>query len=198
MMSRRLLAPLAVALLAASAVAQEPPPPGAADLINGLLAGLMGFKEVSPAGAAGRRGRRGRRSLQGAVPLDFITPVELRPYLKEVLDDEYPHHRADADARLLIALDLLPPGTSLRDLRARLLEDNVAGFYDERPGRKKLFAVSEDRALTPSNQIVLATSCATRCRTSTSTCTAASRSRWGISTTAGWPSWRSSKATPRW
>ena len=155
-MSRRLLATLAAALLAAGAVAQEPPPPGPADLINGLLAGLMGFKEVSPAELQAEVADVGGVPFKAPVPLDFITPGQLKDYLKEVLDDEYPQGRADADARLLIALDLLPPGTSLRDLRARLLEDNVAGFYDERPGRKKLFAVSEDRTMTPSNQIVLA------------------------------------------
>jgi hypothetical protein len=156
MMSRRMLASLAIALLAAGAVAQEPPPPGPADLINGLLAGLMGFKEVSPAELQADVAEVGGVPFKAPVPLDFITPAQLGGYLKEVLDDEYPRSRADADARLLVALDLLPPGTSLRDLRARLLEDNVAGFYDERPGRKKLYAVSADRTMTPSNQIVLA------------------------------------------
>lgn len=155
MMTRRVLASLAVALLATGAVAQEPPP-DPADLINGLLAGLMGFKEVSAAELQADVADVGGVPFKASVPVDFITPAQLSAYLKEVLDDEYPHRRADADARLLIALDLLPPGTSLRDLRARLLEDNVAGFYDERPGRKKLFAVSEDRTMTPSNQIVLA------------------------------------------
>lgn len=156
MKSRRFLASLVAVLLATGAVAQEPPPPGPADLINGLLAGLMGFKEVSPAELQAEVADVGGIPFKAAVPLDFITPARLGAYLKEVLDDEYPESRADADARLLIALDLLPPGTSLRDLRARLLEDNVAGFYDERPGRKKLYAVSEDRSMTPSNQIVLA------------------------------------------
>jgi hypothetical protein len=155
MMSRSFLASLAMTLLGVVAAAQEPPP-GAADLINGLLAGLMGFKEVSAAELQSDVAEVGGVPFKAPVPLDFITPVELSAYLKEVLDDEYPQGRADADARLLIALDLLPPGTSLRDLRARLLQDNVAGFYDERPGRKKLFAVSEDRTMTPSNQIVLA------------------------------------------
>jgi|SRR5688572_5457423 len=155
MMSRSFLAPLAMTLLAIGASAQEPPP-GAADLINGLLAGLMGFKEVSAAELQADVAEAGGVAFKAPVPLDFITPAQFSAYLKEVLDDEYPQGRADADARLLIALDLLPPGTSLRDLRARMLRDNVAGFYDERPGRKKLFAVSEDRTMTPSNQIVLA------------------------------------------
>jgi hypothetical protein len=155
-MPRRVLAALALALLASGAPGQEPPPPAPADLINGLLAGLMGFKEVSPAELQSDVAEVGGVPFKAPVPLDFIAPAALSAYLKDVLDDEYPRSRADADARLLIALDLLPPGTSLRDLRARLLEDNVAGFYDERPGRKKLFAVSEDRTMTPSNQIVLA------------------------------------------
>ena len=153
--SRRVLASIATALCATAAVAQEKPP-GAADLINGLLAGLMGFKETTAAELQKDVAEVGGVAFKTAVPLDFITPAELRVYLKEVLDDEYPHRRADADARLLVALDLLPPGTSLRELRAKMLEDNVAGFYDERPGRKKLYAVSEDRSMTPTNQIVLA------------------------------------------
>jgi hypothetical protein len=37
-----------------------------------------------------------------------------------------------------------------------VLEDNVAGFYDERPGKRKLYAVSEDRTFSPMNQVVLA------------------------------------------
>ena len=41
------------------------------------------------------------------------------------------------------------PESDLRAIRGRLLEENVAGFYDERPGRKRLYAVSEDRTLTP-------------------------------------------------
>jgi hypothetical protein len=40
-------------------------------------------------------------------------------------------------------------------VRTRVLEENIAGFYDERPGKKRLYAVSEDRTLTPANQLVL-------------------------------------------
>jgi hypothetical protein len=143
-------------LLAAAARAQDPPPPTPADLINGLLAGLMGFKEVSAEELQEDVAEAGGVPFKAPVPVDFITPADLTRYLKEVLDSEYPPSRADADGRLLVALDLLPPGTSLRDLRMRLLQDNVAGFYDERPGRRKLYAVSEERTMTPSNQIVLA------------------------------------------
>ena len=153
---RSTLVAAAILSVAAAAVTAQEPPPRPADLINGLLDGLMGFTETSSAELQEDVAEIGGVAFKAAVPLDFITPAALRVYLKEVLDTEYPPERADADGRLLIALDLLPAGTSLRELRARLLEENVAGFYDERPGRKKLYAVSEDRTMTPSNQIVLA------------------------------------------
>jgi hypothetical protein len=90
------------------------------------------------------------------VPVAFLGRDELAVYLRELFDAEYTVKQALADERLLRAFDLLPRGTDLRALRARVLEDNVAGFYDERPGRRRLYAVSEDRAFTPMNQIVLA------------------------------------------
>ena len=71
------------------------------------------------------------------------------------MDDEYPEARARIDERTLVAFDLLSPDTHLRELRKRLLLENVIGFYDERPGKKRLYAVSSDRKLTPANQIIL-------------------------------------------
>jgi hypothetical protein len=63
--------------------------------------------------------------------------------------------QADADARTLTAFGLLDPGTDLRRLRQKILEENIAGFYDDRPGRKRLYAVSAKHTLTPANQIIL-------------------------------------------
>ena len=54
-----------------------------------------------------------------------------------------------------MAFDLLPASADLRALRTRILEQNIVGFYDERPGKKKLYAVSEDKKLTPANQLIL-------------------------------------------
>ncbi len=90
------------------------------------------------------------------VPVAFLGRDELAAYLRELFDAEYTVEQARADERLLLAFDLLPAGTDLRALRARVLEDNVAGFYDERPGKRRLYAVSEDRAFTPMNQVILA------------------------------------------
>lgn len=90
------------------------------------------------------------------VPIAFMSKSELDAYLHELIASEYPPAVARLDERLLEGFDLLAPGTDLAALRERLLEENVVGFYDERPGRRRLYAVSDDRKLTPMNQIVLA------------------------------------------
>ena len=130
-------------------------PPDPTDLINAVLGGLLGFEEVTGPELQAEVAEVGGVAFRTPVPLDYLTPSDLARYLKEVLDEEYPPALALADQRTLIALDLLPAGTDLRAVRARVLEENIAGFYDERPGKKRLYAVSEDRALTPANQLVL-------------------------------------------
>jgi hypothetical protein len=143
--------------------AQAPPPTGAertggelADLVNALLGGLMGGSEVTGERLQAEVAEAGGIPFRRDVPVAFLGRDQLAAYLRELIDDEYPVGQARADERLLTAFDLLAPGTDLRGLRARLLEENVAGFYDERPDKRRLYAVSEDRSFTPMNQIVLA------------------------------------------
>jgi hypothetical protein len=150
----------AVALLAAATVAAQSPPPKSpagevADLVNALLGGLLGGAEVTGEKLQEEVAEAGGVPFRRNVPVAFLGREELAAYLREVFDEEYPREQARADERLLEALDLLPPGTDLRALRARLLEANVAGFYDERPEKRRLYAVSEDRSFSPMNQIVL-------------------------------------------
>jgi hypothetical protein len=142
-------------LLAVPLRAQEPPPVDPSDLINTLLGGLLGFKDMTGPELQTEVAEVGGVPFRSDVPLRYLTRAELSRYLKEVLDDEYPVAQARADQKTLVAFGLLAPGTDLRGVRARLLEENVAGFYDERPGKKQLYAVSEDRRLTPTNQLVL-------------------------------------------
>jgi len=160
---RRRLVPLlllglsAVPLAAqpASAPKEEPSQADAAELVNALLGGLMGGavdaktlqKEVEEAGGI---------PFKQDVPIAFLPRGELSSYLAKLFDDEYPAAQARVDERLLQAFDLLPDGTDLRALRAHVLEQNIVGFYDDRPEQRRLYAVSEERALTPMNQIVLA------------------------------------------
>ena len=154
-MKARVAAVLLAALLAGPVRAQEPPAVDPSDIINTLLGGLLGFKDLTGPELQTEVGEVGGVPFRGDVPLRYLTRAELGRYLKEVLDDEYPPAQARADQKTLVAFGLLDPGTDLRAVRARLLEENVAGFYDERPGRKQLYAVSEDRRLTPTNQLIL-------------------------------------------
>jgi hypothetical protein len=152
---------LAALLLSAGAAGQTPPrgEKGAAeevtDLVNALLGGLLGGVDVTGERLQEEVAEAGGLPFRENVPVAFLGREELGAYLRELFDAEYPLALARADERLLQAFDLLPPGTDLRALRARVLEENVAGFYDERPGRRRLYAVSEDRSFSPMNQIVL-------------------------------------------
>lgn len=141
--------------LGAPARAQETPP-DPAEVVNALLDRLMRFRDMSGAELQQEVAEIGGVPFKSDVPLDYLSRDDLSRYLKDLLDSEYPRARAEADQRTLVAFDLLEPGTDLRALRGRLLEENVAGFYDERPGRKRLYAVSAERSLTPANQMVLA------------------------------------------
>jgi hypothetical protein len=148
------LAGLLAAALGRTSAAQEPPG-DPSELVNAVLGGLLGFREVSADELQREVTAVGGVPFKAPVPLDYIGPAALDAYLKDVFDDEYPPARAEADERALVAFGLLPEGTRLRDMRARVLRENIAGFYDERPGKKRLYAVSGDRRLTPANQLVL-------------------------------------------
>jgi hypothetical protein len=151
---------LAAVLLSGGALAQAPPEKGpvseVTDLVNALLGGLLGGAEVTGEQLQEEVAEAGGLPFREDVPVDFLKPEALSGYLREVFDAEYTVEQARADERLLRAFDLLPPDTDLRALRARVLEENVAGFYDERPGKQRLYAVSEDRTFSAMNQVVLA------------------------------------------
>ena len=145
---------LAAALLAAPAPAQEPGG-DPTEIIDALLTGLMGFTDMTGPELQNEVAAAGGIAFRSDVPVEFMTRGELSRYLADLLDSEYPADRAEADQRTLLALDLLPHGSDLRAMRTRLLEENIVGFYDERPGKKRLYAVSEQRRLTPANQLIL-------------------------------------------
>ena len=153
---------LAALLLSSFAVGQTPPSGGdkgaaaeVADLVNSLLGGLLGGGEVTGERLQEEVAEAGGLPFREKVEVAFLGREELAAYLRELFDAEYPVALARVDERLLQAFDLLPPDTDLRALRARVLEENVAGFYDERPGKRRLYAVSEDRSFSPMNQVVL-------------------------------------------
>ena len=156
--SPRPLAALALLLLCAvPGWSQRPPPsdPDPSELVNSLLAGLLGFGEMGESELAAEVASVGGVPFKTPVALEYMGKEQLARYLKELFDAEYPPAEAEADRRTLRAFDLLPAGTDLRALRARVLEENVVGFYDERPEKRRLYVVSEDKRLTPMNQLVL-------------------------------------------
>jgi hypothetical protein len=146
---------LALLLFVAPARAQEPPPSDPNDVVNTLLGGLLGFRDLTGPELQKEVAEVGGIPFRSDVPVDFMTRPELARYLKTVFDAEYPEARARVDQRILVGLDLLPADIDLRGVRARILEENIAGFYDERPGKKRLYAISADRRLTPANQLIL-------------------------------------------
>jgi uncharacterized membrane protein len=172
--SRRRLAAATAGLLVlcagtARALPQAPPPPAsprdagrpdpagdAAELVNALLGALMGGEDVDGPTLQKEVEAAGGVRFKRDVEVAFLSRADLSGYVKQLFDEEYPPERARADERLLTAFDLLPAGTDLRALRAKVLEENVAGFYDERPDRRRLYAVSDERRFTAMNQIVLA------------------------------------------
>jgi hypothetical protein len=142
--------------LAPAAGGQDPKPQDPSDLVNALLTGFLGFGPMTEKELQQEVAEIGGIPFRRDVPIEFLSHEGLTRYFEELFDSEYPPEKADADTRLLRALDLMPPNVDLRRLRLKLLLDNVVGFYDERPGKQRLFAVSADKSLTPANQLVLA------------------------------------------
>ncbi len=152
---KRLAGWLLLAAAGGLATGQEAPA-DASELLDALLGALLeDHAEPSPEALQAQVAEIGGIPFRSAVTLDYLDRPGLERYLGELIDTEYPPDVASADTRALTAFDLLPAGTDLRGLRSRLLLENVVGFYDERPGRKRLFAISSDRSLTPINRIVM-------------------------------------------
>jgi hypothetical protein len=97
----------------------------------------------------------GGLSFSREVPVNFMSRDELARYIHDLFDDEYPLEYAQREERMLRGFGFLSEGQDLRAIREQVLGENVAGFYDERPGVKKLFAISSGQNLNLMNQLVL-------------------------------------------
>jgi hypothetical protein len=122
-----------------------------------MLGQLLGLPEVSPEELKRKVEEVGQLRFRRNVPVDFMTREELSRYIRELFDSEYPPDVAEREERVLRALGFLDPGQDLRSIRARVLNENIAGFYDERPHVKRLFAISSSsgRKLNLMNQLIL-------------------------------------------
>jgi hypothetical protein len=68
------------------------------------------------------------------VDVEFVPPEESAARVRDLFLDEYTTAIGDTESRVLAALGAVPPGTDIRELRADLLGQQVAGFYDPETG----------------------------------------------------------------
>jgi hypothetical protein len=120
-----------------------------------LLGRMLGLPEVGPQELKRKVEDVGKLRFLRPVPIDFMARDELVRYIQELFEDEYSVEVAKREERALRALGFLMPGQDLRSIRFRVLNENIAGFYDERPQVKKLFAISSGQKLNLMNQLVL-------------------------------------------
>jgi hypothetical protein len=107
-----------------------------------MLGTILGFPDVEPDELKRRVEEVGGLRFTKSVPIDFMTPEELAEYINRLFEEEYPPEDAERDERMLRAFGYLSADQDLRTIREQVLNENVAGFYDERPGAKKLYAIS--------------------------------------------------------
>jgi len=149
------------AVAAAASLAQHPPAPGqmTEDQMTqafDMLGRLLGLAEVSPEDLKRRVEEVGGLRFVRDVPIEFMTRERLADYIRELFQSEYPSELAEREERVLRAFGFLGSGESLRAIREQVLNENIAGFYDERPSARRLFAISSGTHLNFMNQLILA------------------------------------------
>lgn len=151
------------ALVTALALGLAPPAPSAVTQVDDAqiaesldqLAAMLGLPPVEPEDLERRVEEIGGLRFRTEVPIDFMSRDELARYIRELFEEEYPVDYAEREERALRAFGFLDRNEDLREIRERVLNENIAGFYDERPGVKKLFAISSGRTLNLMNQLIL-------------------------------------------
>jgi len=121
-----------------------------------MLSKMLGLPEVTPEALKRRVEEVGGLRFKRDVPIDFMTRESLGRYIHDLFEDEYSVDTAEREERVLRAFGFLATGQDLRTIRERVLNENIAGFYDERANVKKLFAISSGKSLNLMNQLVLA------------------------------------------
>jgi hypothetical protein len=116
---------------------------------------LLGLPPVSPIELKQRVADVGKLPFEKDVPVNFMSRDDLARYIRELFDEEYPVEFAEREETMLRGFGFLQEGQDLRSIREKVLGENVAGFYDERPSVKKLFAISSGGSLNLMNQLVL-------------------------------------------
>ncbi|MEW6456861.1 MAG: hypothetical protein AB1410_09155 [Acidobacteriota bacterium] len=89
------------------------------------------------------------------VPFRILDKKELESYLNLYFSNEYPDKLADLEQKFLKYFGFTDSYINLKELRKSILLKNVAGFYDERPDSKTLFAVSSSEKINYLTSLVL-------------------------------------------
>src|SRR6185503_9071273 len=152
--TRRLGPALAVALLLAAC---NPAPPTAAPTATPApLASPTAAPSQPPAAEVYSAIRKQVETIRGLQPSADVDPVTLdEAQLLKNLTAEFDAENSAKDLEFsqdtLIALGLLPAGSSLRDLTLDFQGSQVAGYYS--PDKNELFVVSRSGALGPAERV---------------------------------------------
>ena len=139
---------------AQTAPARQEPGAEVTDLVNTLLGGPARRRRGDRRAAAGGGGGGGGAPLPGEGRGVLPAPGRAGRVPARALRRRVPRGaRAQATSACCRRSTSCRRARDLRALRARVLEDNVVGFYDERPGKRRLYAVSDDRRFSPMNQV---------------------------------------------
>ncbi len=140
--------------------AQAPPAPvpgdDAADLVNSLLTGLLGFGEVTEADLQAEVAEAGGVPFKTPVALEYMGRSELKRYVADMFEEEYPASESDADARTARRPSTCcPRGPTCGPCAPASSRRTSSASTTSGPIERRLYVVSEDRTLTPMNQLVL-------------------------------------------
>jgi hypothetical protein len=151
----RLFAPgLAAALLLSAC---NPTAPTAAPTATpAALPSPTAASSERPAAEVYKTIRQAVESIRGLQPSADVDPVtldetHLLANLTAEFDSENPAEKLKFSEDALIALGLLPPGSSLRDLTLDFQGSQVAGYYS--PDKNELFVVSRSGGLGPAEEV---------------------------------------------
>ena len=158
---RRSGAALLATLLVASAACNPPAPTASPTLAPTSTPAQTTEPSASQASAAEAyaRIRRDVEAIRGLRPTADVDPVTIdEAQLRTNLEAEFESEMSAADLRFseqeLIALGLLPAGSSLRDVTLDLQSGQVAGYYS--PNRNELFVVSRSGRVGALEQVTYA------------------------------------------
>src|SRR5260370_38101303 len=103
---------LALLLFVAPARAQEPPPSDPNDIVNVLLGGLLGFRDLSGPELQKEVAEVGGVPFRSDVPLDFMTRPDLARYLKTPFAPDNPPAPPRLGPATPVRLAPPPPGAA--------------------------------------------------------------------------------------